>query len=251
MSVFSSSRDPIPFVSLISWAPALADYWRRSLASVTAPNSIGKSTGTGRLRPSVVCSPRNAPWPAGDQDCLRQDRDREITRYEVCNAGSETVGPRTATRWRYPTSTAPTTRGKCRRSGGWPVIQPEGDNPYQASLFRFLGVFAQLKAEMAQQGTKEGIASRRQEDGYHHGHPPIGYVKRTSNTFIGVKTTDLVDCSTGVILDTHCSITEPHNSKVGWQVLKRNLDILSTITAAKGYDGWLLRNKLREEGENF
>lgn len=55
------------------------------------------------------------------------------------------------------------------------TLQPEGDDPYQAALFRLLGVFAQLEAEMAQQRTKEGIASRRQEDGYHHGRPPLGF----------------------------------------------------------------------------
>ena len=31
-------------------------------------------------------------------------------------------------------------------------------------------------------------------------------------------------------------------------MLKRNLDKLSIITADKGYDWWLLRNKLRAEG---
>ena len=55
------------------------------------------------------------------------------------------------------------------------TLQPEGDDPYQAALFRLLGVFAQLEAEMAQQRTKEGIASRGQEDGYHHGRPPLGF----------------------------------------------------------------------------
>jgi len=74
------------------------------------------------------------------------------------------------------------------------------------------------------------------------------YAKRTNYTFKAVKTTVLVDCSTGVILDIHCSMTQPHDSQVGWQVLKRNLDNLSIITADKGYDWWLLRNKLRAEG---
>ena len=74
------------------------------------------------------------------------------------------------------------------------------------------------------------------------------YAKRTNYTFRAVKTTILVDCATGVILDIHCSMTQPHDSQVGWQVLKRNLDKLSTITADKGYDWWLLSNKLRAEG---
>lgn len=43
-------------------------------------------------------------------------------------------------------------------------------------------------------------------------------------------------------------MTQPHNSQVVWQVLKRNLDKLSTITVDKGYDWWLLSNILRLEG---
>lgn len=74
------------------------------------------------------------------------------------------------------------------------------------------------------------------------------YANRTNYTFKAVKTTILADCSTGVILDIHCSMTQPHDSQVGWQLLKRNLDNLSIITADKGYDWWLLRNKLRAEG---
>lgn len=76
----------------------------------------------------------------------------------------------------------------------------------------------------------------------------LHYANRTNYTFKAVKTTVLVDCSTGAILDIHCSMTQPHDSQVGWQLLKRNLENLSTITADKGYDCWLLRNKLRAEG---
>ena len=74
------------------------------------------------------------------------------------------------------------------------------------------------------------------------------YAKRTNYTFRAVKTTILVDCLTGVILDIHSSMTQPHDSQVGWQVLKRNLDKLSVVTADKGYDWWLLRNTLRADG---
>ena len=74
------------------------------------------------------------------------------------------------------------------------------------------------------------------------------YAKRTNYTFRAVKTTILVDCSTGVILDIHCSMKQPHDSQVGLQVLKRNRNKVSTITADKGYDWWLFRNKLRAEG---
>jgi len=73
------------------------------------------------------------------------------------------------------------------------------------------------------------------------------YANRTKYTFKAVKTTVLVKCSTGVVLDIHCSMTQLHESQVGWQLLRRNPDTLSILTADKGYDWWLLRNKLRFE----
>jgi len=39
-----------------------------------------------------------------------------------------------------------------------------------------------------------------------------------------------------------------HDSKIGWQMVKRNLDKLNILTADKGYDWWLLRQRLRAEG---
>ena len=74
------------------------------------------------------------------------------------------------------------------------------------------------------------------------------YAKRTNYTFKAIKTTVLIDCSTGVILDIHCSMRQPHDSQIGWQILKRNLDQLSIVTADKGYDWRLLRHRLRAEG---
>jgi len=57
------------------------------------------------------------------------------------------------------------------------VLKPDEDDPYQNALFRLLGVFAQLEAEIAQQRTKEGIAARQQSEDYHHGRPPLGFEK--------------------------------------------------------------------------
>jgi IS5 family transposase len=74
------------------------------------------------------------------------------------------------------------------------------------------------------------------------------YANRTNYTFKAVKTTALIDCSTGVILDIHCSMKQPHDSQIAWQLLTRNLDKLSILTADKGYDWELLRHKLRSEG---
>jgi len=74
------------------------------------------------------------------------------------------------------------------------------------------------------------------------------YAKRTNYTFKAVKTTALIDCKTGAILDIHCSMKQPHDTQIGWQLLKRNLDRVTILTADKGYDWWLFRQKLRAEG---
>lgn len=57
------------------------------------------------------------------------------------------------------------------------VLEPNEDDPYQNALFRLLGVFAELEAEIAQKRTREGIAARMKEDEYHHGRPPLGFEK--------------------------------------------------------------------------
>lgn len=72
------------------------------------------------------------------------------------------------------------------------------------------------------------------------------YAKRTNYSFQALKVTVLVDCDTGTILDVHCSTKQPHDTQIGWQVLTRNLEDLSTITADKGYDWGDLRAHLRD-----
>lgn len=65
------------------------------------------------------------------------------------------------------------------------VLKPDEDDPYQNALFRLLGVFAQLEAEIAQQRTKEGIAARQQSEDYHHGRPPLGFEKEDGQLIEG------------------------------------------------------------------
>jgi IS5 family transposase len=74
------------------------------------------------------------------------------------------------------------------------------------------------------------------------------YAKRVGDTHESVKTTALVDCDTGVILDFHCSMSLPHDTQIAWQVLKRNLSNLGTVVADKGFDWDELRQMLRENG---
>jgi len=57
------------------------------------------------------------------------------------------------------------------------VLSPNEDDPYQNALFRLLGVFAELEAEITQKRTREGIKARMSNDDYHHGRPPLGFEK--------------------------------------------------------------------------
>lgn len=74
------------------------------------------------------------------------------------------------------------------------------------------------------------------------------YATRTNYTFKAMKTTILVDCASGTILDVHCSTKQPHDTQIGRQVLARNLGRVSTITADKGYDSDPLRRFLQTHG---
>ncbi len=71
------------------------------------------------------------------------------------------------------------------------------------------------------------------------------YVIRVGYNFDDIKTTALVDCDSTAILDFHCSMKQPHDTQIGWQVLTRNLGKLETVVADKGYDWDALRQELR------
>jgi IS5 family transposase len=104
--------------------------------------------------------------------------------------------------------------------------------------------FLRLAAQLHDTGSVQAIDAT----GMHRIAASQHYAKRTNYTFKAVKTTALIDCQTGVILDIHCSMKQPHDSQVAWQLLTRNLDKLSILTADKGYDWEVLRHKLRSEG---
>lgn len=74
------------------------------------------------------------------------------------------------------------------------------------------------------------------------------YAKRVEDTFESVKTTILVDCASGAILDLHCLMNLPHDTQIAGQVLTRNLTKLGTVVADKSFDWDHLRHKLRDEG---
>lgn len=53
----------------------------------------------------------------------------------------------------------------------------EKEQPMNRLQMQMLGAFAEWQARVKQMNTKEGIAARQEEDGYHHGRPPLGFEK--------------------------------------------------------------------------
>jgi len=84
--------------------------------------------------------------------------------------------------------------------------------------------------------------------GFDHIAASRTYATRTDYTFTAIKTTLLVDCSSGLILDVHCSTKQPHDTQVGRQLLARHVDCVETITADKGYNSDPLRRFVQAHG---
>lgn len=114
----------------------------------------------------------------------------------------------------------------------------------QALKMRVWRVLLRLSVNLFDTGEIQAIDSTSLA----HRSSSHNYAKRVKNTFESVKTTLLVDCSTGAILDVHCSMNLPHDTQIAWQVLMRNLDHLGTVVADKSFDWDTLRHMLREEG---
>jgi hypothetical protein len=53
------------------------------------------------------------------------------------------------------------------------------------------------------------------------------YATQPNYRFQSLKTTLFVYCSTGAIINVHCSTTKPHETKIGWQGLPRNVGWMS------------------------
>ena len=59
------------------------------------------------------------------------------------------------------------------------------ERPMHKLQMQMLGAFAEWQARVKQMNTKEGIAARQQEDGYHHGRPPLGFEKNDGQLIEG------------------------------------------------------------------
>jgi IS5 family transposase len=113
---------------------------------------------------------------------------------------------------------------------------------YQDLQIRVWRVLLRLSSSLHEFGDVQAIDAT----GFERHSANRHYANRVDYTFEAVKTTALVDCDTTAILDIHCSMKQPHDTQIGRQVLTRNLDRLTTITADKGYDWDDLRQRLRE-----
>jgi IS5 family transposase len=114
----------------------------------------------------------------------------------------------------------------------------------QALEMAVWGVLLRLSAALHDNGEVQAIDSTslaQRSSSYN-------YAKRVPDTFESVKITVLVDCDSGAVIDVHCSMNYPHDTQIGWQVLRRNLDQLNTVAADKGFDWDDVRHKLRSEG---
>lgn len=56
-------------------------------------------------------------------------------------------------------------------------FDPTSDEPMQRAMFRLMGVFAELEADLIRKRVREGLAARLQDDEYHHGPAPLGFEK--------------------------------------------------------------------------
>lgn len=76
------------------------------------------------------------------------------------------------------------------------------------------------------------------------------YEQRCGYTIRSLKTTLLVDVDSLAIIDVHCSTGKPHDTQIGWKVIKRNRDNphLEVVLGDKGYDWAELRDFCRETG---
>lgn len=59
------------------------------------------------------------------------------------------------------------------------------ERPMHKLQMQMLGAFAEWQARVKQMNTKEGIAARQQEEKYHHGRPPLGFVKNDGQLIEG------------------------------------------------------------------
>ena len=74
---------------------------------------------------------------------------------------------------------------------------------------RIWRVLQRLSAELHDTGEIEAIDATGMDRVAASQH----YAKRTNYTFEAVKTTALIDCKTGAILDIHCSMKQPHDRR--------------------------------------
>jgi len=83
--------------------------------------------------------------------------------------------------------------------------------------------------------------------GMDRSHASRHYTKRTKMTISSLKTTVLIDTESLAIMDVHLTTTRKHDTRIGPQLAGRNVDLLDTLSADKGYDDRSFRKRLRDD----
>ena len=84
--------------------------------------------------------------------------------------------------------------------------------------------------------------------GFDRGRASKHYCQRANYTVRSLKVTVLVDVDTLSVVDLHCTTSKKHDTQIGEQVVKRNLEKMTSVAADKGYDWKKLRDELRSRG---
>lgn len=83
--------------------------------------------------------------------------------------------------------------------------------------------------------------------GIDRSHASRHYTKRTKMTISSLKTTVLVDTDSLAIMDVHLTTTRKHDTQIGPQLAGRNVEVLESLSADKGYDDQSFRKALRAD----
>jgi IS5 family transposase len=93
-----------------------------------------------------------------------------------------------------------------------------------------------------------GTIAAMDASGFQRGRVSQYYTKRTGMHLKALKTTFLVDCDYGWILDCHMTTTRKYDTKIGPDLLRRMPDSIEVLVADKGYADSDFRKAIRSLG---
>jgi IS5 family transposase len=94
----------------------------------------------------------------------------------------------------------------------------------------------------------DGTIAAMDATGFQRGRVSQYYTKRTGMHLQALKTTFLVDCDYGWILDCHMTTTRKYDTRIGPDLLRRMPDSIEVLVADKGYADSDFREEIRQQG---